>query len=145
MMRSGPALLLFMGLLPATAALAAGNAPASTTTAAAAKAATMSAPASTALPATARTVAPAAVAMPAANMPVTANPLPARGMDMANVEHIYGAPLEKLAPVPTKGTAKHPPITRWIYPRFVVYFEYDHVVHAVIKAHPFKDAGNHSG
>ena len=57
---------------------------------------------------------------------------------MANVEHIYGAPLQKLAPVPAKGTPHHPPITRWVYPTFVVYFEYNHVVHSVIKAHPFK-------
>jgi hypothetical protein len=67
--------------------------------------------------------------------------LPSRGMDMANVEHIYGAPLQKLPPVPEKGTPKHPPITRWIYPTFVVYFEYNHVVHAVIKAHPFNNNG----
>ena len=25
-----------------------------------------------------------------------------------------------------------PPITRWIYPAFSVYFEHDHVVHAVL-------------
>ncbi|MGH8369439.1 MAG: hypothetical protein ACRESC_00525 [Gammaproteobacteria bacterium] len=63
---------------------------------------------------------------------------------MANVEHIYGTPLEKLAPVPAKGTPKHPPITRWEYPTFVVYFEYNHVVHAVAKAHPFKDTAGDS-
>jgi hypothetical protein len=24
-----------------------------------------------------------------------------------------------------------PPITRWVFPTFVVYFEYQHVIHAV--------------
>jgi hypothetical protein len=50
---------------------------------------------------------------------------PGRGMSMAQVEQKFGAPAER---VPAVG---HPPITRWVYPGFVVYFEYDHVVHAV--------------
>jgi hypothetical protein len=129
MTRSGPRLLVFMSLLPGIALSAAVTPPAATT---AAPAVTSMAMPSAAQPAQA----PAdAQNQPAANAPA----LPTRGMDMANVEHIYGAPLEKLAPVPAKGTRMHPPITRWIYPTFVVYFEYDHVVHAVTKAHPFKD------
>ena len=65
--------------------------------------------------------------------------MPVRGMDMANVEHIFGAPLEKLPAVPTDATKLHPPITRWEYPGYVVYFEYNFVVHTVVKKHPFAD------
>ena len=73
-------------------------------------------------------------AMPAA---ATSGPsMPVRGMDMANVEHIFGAPLEKLSAVPTDATKLHPPITRWEYPGYVVYFEYNFVVHTVVKKHP---------
>jgi hypothetical protein len=50
---------------------------------------------------------------------------PTRGMSMAQVEARFGAPTEKFAAV------GQPPITRWVYPAFVVYFEYSHVVHAV--------------
>jgi hypothetical protein len=135
MTRFGPGLLVLMGLLPGIAVSAATTPPAST---GATPAVTSMAMPSAAQPAKA----PADAQMqPAANIPA----LPSRGMDMANVEHIYGTPLEKLTPVPAKGTPTHPPITRWIYPNFVVYFEYNHVVHAVIKAHPFKDSVNNRG
>jgi hypothetical protein len=50
---------------------------------------------------------------------------PARGSSMARVESRFGAPASRSAPV------GRPPITRWEYPGFVVFFEYDHVVHAV--------------
>lgn len=50
---------------------------------------------------------------------------PGRGLSMAQVESRYGAPTEKVAPV------GHPPIARWVYPTFVVYFEGHHVIHAV--------------
>ncbi|MGA9855947.1 MAG: hypothetical protein WBR29_11800 [Gammaproteobacteria bacterium] len=56
---------------------------------------------------------------------------------MENVEHIFGAPQEKLPAVPDPGTKLHPPITRWVYPNYVVYFEYNIVIHTVLKAHPF--------
>lgn len=57
--------------------------------------------------------------------------LPTRGMSMAQVERRYGAPQRKLAP---RGgdTAKHPVINRWDYAKFIVYFEHDHVIHAVL-------------
>lgn len=55
----------------------------------------------------------------------TAMSTPARGMSMAQVEARYGAPTQRYAAV------GQPPITRWVYPSFVVYFEYSHVVHAV--------------
>jgi hypothetical protein len=51
--------------------------------------------------------------------------LPARGASMAAVEARFGAPTEKHAAV------GKPPITRWDYNGFSVYFEYQHVVHAV--------------
>jgi hypothetical protein len=64
--------------------------------------------------------------------------MPQRGTSMAQVERKFGAPLQKLAPVSGPNSRKHnPPITRWIYPAFEVYFEHDHVIDAVlIKATP---------
>lgn len=52
---------------------------------------------------------------------------PTRGMTQTSVEAKYGAPASIKAPV------GDPPITRWEYPDFVVYFEYDKVIHAVRK------------
>ncbi len=51
--------------------------------------------------------------------------LPTRGTSMAQVETQFGAPTERYEAV------GEPPITRWVYPTFVVYFEYQHVVHTV--------------
>ncbi|MGA2398296.1 MAG: hypothetical protein ABSG30_09585 [Steroidobacteraceae bacterium] len=51
---------------------------------------------------------------------------PARGMTMAQVASKFGDPVTK---VPAVG---NPPISRWEYPGFVVYFERDHVIHAVV-------------
>ena len=51
--------------------------------------------------------------------------MPTRGMTMAQVEARFGAPTQRYDAV------GQPPITRWVYPAFVVYFEYQHVVHAV--------------
>ena len=52
---------------------------------------------------------------------------PNRGMTAASVESRFGAPQGKRAAV------GDPPITRWEYPEFVVFFEYDRVIHAVRK------------
>ena len=57
--------------------------------------------------------------------------LPKRGASMASVEATYGAPVTKHAPV-GGGSASTPPITRWDYPAFSVYFENSHVVNAVL-------------
>ena len=64
--------------------------------------------------------------------------LPTRGSTMSQVQARFGAPAQKLAPVAGPNSRKHnPPITRWIYSNFEVYFEYDHVIDAVlIKASP---------
>ncbi len=51
---------------------------------------------------------------------------PARGMTMDQVASKFGAPVTK---VPAVG---RPPISRWEYPGFVVYFESTHVIHSVI-------------
>lgn len=53
---------------------------------------------------------------------------PARGMTMAQVASKFGDPLTKVAAVGA------PPISRWEYSGFVVYFERDHVIHAVVSA-----------
>ena len=51
---------------------------------------------------------------------------PARGMTMDQVATKFGAPVTK---VPAVG---QPPISRWQYPGFVVYFEHEHVIHSVV-------------
>jgi hypothetical protein len=50
---------------------------------------------------------------------------PPRGMTMDKVEATFGAPTNRAAPV------GEPPITRWEYPGFTVYFEHRHVIHTV--------------
>jgi len=52
---------------------------------------------------------------------------PARGMKQTAVESRWGQPISKSGPV------GNPPIASWEYKTFVVYFEYDHVVHSVAK------------
>jgi hypothetical protein len=52
---------------------------------------------------------------------------PTRGMTAASVESRFGAPEAKVAAV------GDPPISRWEYKDFIVYFEYDRVIHAVRK------------
>jgi hypothetical protein len=57
--------------------------------------------------------------------------LPKRGSSMAQVQSKFGAPQQKIAAV-GGGSKRTPPITRWIYPAFSVYFENSHVVDAVL-------------
>jgi hypothetical protein len=123
-----------------THAMAATSAQAATTAAqpAAAISAASAATTETATPASAATSAP----MATTSTPVETGSgpaMPTRGMSMENVEHIFGAPQEKLPAVPDPGTKLHPPITRWIYPNYVVYFEYNYVIHTVLKDHPFNN------
>ena len=56
--------------------------------------------------------------------------IPPRGTTMAQVEQRYGAPATRLAAV------GQPPITRWVYPSFVVFFEGNIVIHAVASSAP---------
>ena len=51
---------------------------------------------------------------------------PQRGSSMEAVEARFGAPANKSGPV------GNPPITKWFYPNFVVVFENDKVLHAVV-------------
>ncbi len=51
---------------------------------------------------------------------------PRRGMTMNQVATKFGSPVTK---VPAVGK---PPISRWEYPGFVVYFESEHVIHSVV-------------
>ena len=51
---------------------------------------------------------------------------PQRGSTMTAVEQKFGAPANKSGPV------GNPPITKWFYPNFVVVFENDKVLHAVV-------------
>jgi hypothetical protein len=58
--------------------------------------------------------------------------LPKRGMTMDQVKREYGAPEKVLAT--RGGSSKHqPPIHRWEYPKYIVYFEYSHVIHSVLR------------
>lgn len=65
-----------------------------------------------------------------AKAPRASASLPGRGLSMAEVERRYGAPLEKL---PTAGgdAPRHPPINRWRYQGYTVYFERNRVIHSV--------------
>jgi len=51
---------------------------------------------------------------------------PTRGMTQASVEAKFGAPAAVKAPV------GDPPITRWVYPGYTVYFEGDRVIEVVV-------------
>ncbi len=65
----------------------------------------------------------ATLAVPAAARPIR---LPLHFMTMANVRALWGPPAHVLPPV------GRPPITRWVYPRFIVYFERRLVLRAVV-------------
>ena len=52
---------------------------------------------------------------------------PSRGMSMDKVEAAFGAPSNRVAAV------GNPPITRWEYPGFVVFFENNIVLPSVVK------------
>ena len=52
---------------------------------------------------------------------------PSRGMSMDAVSSTWGQPRDK------RNAVGEPPISRWEYADFVVYFEYSNVIHAVAK------------
>ena len=52
---------------------------------------------------------------------------PASGSTQASVESTFGSPNAKSSPV------GDPPISSWEYDGFVVYFEFDRVIHSVKK------------
>ncbi len=69
-------------------------------------------------------------------LPIVAPPavapiaLPAKGSSMQAVSRQFGQPRQR-HPAAGGDTPKHPPITRWDYDGFSVFFENQHVVHAV--------------
>lgn len=142
---------------PNTVTFPGSETPAANTQTASAGTASMPAAASTAAPAavTAMSVASAPEPAPAATSASSAATvvsapaaapvnMPTRGMLMSTVAHEFGEPEQKLPAVPDPGTKLHPPITRWVYPQYVVYFEYNYVVHSVLKAQPFSNQGTGS-
>jgi len=56
--------------------------------------------------------------------------MPMRGLTMSEVIDAYGAPLKRL---PAVGS---PPIVRWIYTNYTVYFEDRFVIHSVVHHKP---------
>src|SRR5262245_19276588 len=61
---------------------------------------------------------------------------PIRGSTMSAVEQTFGAPGQKHAAVggcnANTNPCKTPPITRWDYPGFAVFFENEHVIESVV-------------
>ena len=51
---------------------------------------------------------------------------PHRGMTMNQVLKQFGKPVKRLAPV------DNPPVTRWVYPKYTVYFVDRYVIHTVV-------------
>lgn len=56
--------------------------------------------------------------------------MPTKGMSKERVRSLFGEPLEE---VPAKG---QPPISRWKYQEFTVYFDNNAVIHCVRNFHP---------
>lgn len=55
---------------------------------------------------------------------------PKRGLTMSEVEKHFGAPVTR-HPAVGGGNPHQPPITRWDYSGFSVFFEHDRVIHSV--------------
>ncbi|GIX33792.1 MAG: hypothetical protein KatS3mg125_1748 [Lysobacterales bacterium] len=78
------------------------------------------------------TIAPAGVSQPRRDVlliervAVEGVERPANGMRMDEVERRFGAPERRHPPV------GEPPIARWVYPAFTVYFEHDRVIYSVL-------------
>ncbi len=67
---------------------------------------------------------------PYAAPPADRSHLPKRGSSMDSVRARYGDPVSIHGPI------GDPPITRWVYNDFSVFFEYRHVINAVIPGKP---------
>ena len=57
---------------------------------------------------------------------------PRTGMNMESVRARYGSPVQEHPAVSTSGGPQHPPITRWDYSGYSVFFENDLVLHSVV-------------
>jgi hypothetical protein len=68
------------------------------------------------------------IAQPSYDVPNSAEGIlrPTRGMSMAAVAKQFGQPNSKVSAI------GQPPISRWVYNDFVVFFEHSHVIDAVI-------------
>ena len=65
--------------------------------------------------------------------------LPENGLTKSEVKQRYGAPGERRAPV------GEPPITRWVYDQYSVYFEHDLVIESVLHHGAVVDARGNAG
>lgn len=72
---------------------------------------------------------------PAASTAPAPASLPAKGQTMGEVTKRFGQPQAKHPPA-GGDSPKHPPITRWDYAGFSVFFEHQHVVDSVVPGHP---------
>ncbi len=70
------------------------------------------------------------LAIPAS--PASVADVPARGMSMSAVTARYGEPTQRHAPV-GGGHPKRPPITRWDYDGYSVFFENQTVIDVVVQ------------
>jgi hypothetical protein len=61
--------------------------------------------------------------------------IPSKGQSMAQVVKRFGEPQNKHAPA-GGDTPKHPPITRWDYAGFSVFFSHSHVIDTVVPGSP---------
>lgn len=66
------------------------------------------------------------VALSVANQGNQSVQTPRNGQDKESVEAQFGAPIERVSAV------GEPPISKWVYQTFTVYFEHDTVLHAVL-------------
>lgn len=58
--------------------------------------------------------------------------LPGNGLRMAEVESRFGQPRER------RPAVGEPPITRWVYEDYSVFFEHDRVIDSVLHAEPVR-------
>jgi len=65
------------------------------------------------------------VAMPIAEQGNHQLDTPKNGLNKEKVESLYGAPMERI------GAVGEPPISKWVYQDFTVYFENNVVLHSV--------------
>lgn len=70
------------------------------------------------------------IAVPAGQQGNSSVDRPRTGLSMDQVTAKFGGPDQQL---PAVG---NPPITRWVYDGFTVYFENDRVIHSVLNAAP---------
>ncbi|MFT6259845.1 MAG: hypothetical protein ACJAYK_001631 [Crocinitomicaceae bacterium] len=76
---------------------------------------------------TSRTVTTNSITIPLKDKPQSTIKRPVRQNTQSTVLHNFGQPLKKY---PAKGK---PPISRWDYAKFTVYFESGYVIHSVVK------------